>query len=104
LIFVNGRQHGEPKSRSGSLGGAPITVEDDSQLSFTVVRMLNPNLGVELLAALPFEHDIRLDGTTIGSTKHLPPTVSLQYYVNPTTTVRPYIGTGLNYTYFWDAA
>jgi len=101
-LFRLGGSMVDPKSNSGSLGGAPITVEDDTQLSFTVVRMLNPNLGAELLASLPFEHDIRLDGSTIGSTKHLPPTVSLQYYFNPTTTIRPYIGAGLNYTYFWD--
>lgn len=92
----------EPKSTSGSLGGADITVDDDTQLSFTVVRMLGANLGLEVLAALPFEHDIQLDGNAIGSTKHLPPTVSLQYYFNPRTTIRPYVGAGINYTYFWD--
>lgn len=92
----------DPKSNSGSLGADRITVEDDTRLSFTVVRMLSPNLGVELLGALPFEHDIKLGGATIGSTKHLPPTVSLQYYFQTTPTVRPYVGAGLNYTYFWD--
>ena len=42
---------------------------------------LKDNLGIEVLAALPFQHDINVVGVgKVGSTKHLPPTVSLQYY------------------------
>jgi outer membrane protein len=36
----------------------------------------------------------------IGSVKHLPPTLTLQYHFNPAGTVRPYAGIGLNYTRF----
>lgn len=39
---------------------------------------------------------------TVAETKHLPPTLSLQYYFKPVPNVRPYVGAGVNYTYFWD--
>jgi len=60
------------------------------------------NLAVEVLAALPYEHDISLlDGTRVGSTKHLPPTFSLQYHFLPDSRIQPYVGLGLNYTLFF---
>lgn len=94
----------------GAVAGTELEIDDDTGLSFTLGYMLTPNVGIELLAALPFEHDIgpnaTLAGTTgsgtIGSTKHLPPTLSAQYYFRPKTSVRPYVGVGVNYTRFFD--
>ena len=41
--------------------------------------MMTDVWAIEVLAAYPFKHDIELlDGTKVGSTKHLPPTVSVQ--------------------------
>jgi outer membrane protein len=61
---------------------------------------LNPNLALELVLTYPQKHDIRLDGVgTIGSLKHLPPTLSLQYHF-PMSGYRPYVGAGINYTHF----
>jgi outer membrane protein len=65
--------------------------------------MLSERWSVELLAAAPFEHDIDLkDGTKVGRTKHLPPTVSLQYHFMPDSAFQPYVGAGLNFTWFFD--
>jgi outer membrane protein len=65
--------------------------------------MLAPNWGVELLASLPFTHDITLNGAgVVAETDLLPPTLSAQYYFNPNGRVRPYVGAGLNYTVFSD--
>lgn len=58
------------------------------------------------MGALPFEHDIvgsgTLEGVDIGSTKHLPPTVSLQYHPFNESSFQPYLGIGINYTTFFD--
>ena len=35
--------------------GATLNVEDGYTLGFNVTYMINPNIGVELLAALPFQ-------------------------------------------------
>jgi len=34
--------------------------------------------------------------------KVLPPTLTLQYHFMPDSNIRPYIGAGVNYTYFFD--
>ncbi len=38
----------------------------------------------------------------IGSTKHLPPTLSLNYHFDTGTAWKPYIGAGVNYTHFFE--
>ncbi len=78
-------------------------VDDDTQLGVTFVYMFDSNIGFEVLAATPFSHDITIGGTKVAETKHLPPTFSVQYYFNPQTNVRPYVGLGLNYTTFFDS-
>ncbi len=80
------------------------TVKDNTQLGMTATYMLSSNLGVELLAATPFEHDIFVKGVGIkaGKTKHLPPTVSLQYYFGDSgSEFRPYVSAGINTTIFF---
>lgn len=84
-----------------------VDVESDTGLSFTIAYMFADHWAVELLGALPFEHDIQASGAiaglgTIGSTKHLPPVLSLQYHFQPHRRVRPYVGLGINYTNFFD--
>ena len=37
-----------------------------------------------------------------GETKHLPPTLSLQYYFTNKSRITPFVGAGINYTYFFD--
>src|SRR5690606_30547831 len=59
------------------------------------------NLGVEVLGALPFQHDVRLDGAKAASVKQLPPTVSLQWHFLPDGRIDPFVGLGLNYTRFF---
>ncbi|WP_296405058.1 OmpW family outer membrane protein, partial [Psychrobacter sp.] len=64
------------------------------------------NVGVELLAALPFHHDIELKTATgavvNAKTQHLPPTLSVQYHFdNFNSNIKPFIGVGANYTNFF---
>jgi len=84
--------------------GVAPDAEDSTSLGITFVYMMSHNLGFEVLAAWPFEHDITVDGTKVGSTKQLPPTFSLQYYFNPTSKLRPYVGAGINYTTFFSSS
>ena len=39
-------------------------------------------------------------GTEIGTLKHLPPTLSVQYHFTDLGAFKPYVGAGLNYTHF----
>ncbi|EPE65596.1 outer membrane protein OmpW, partial [Pasteurella multocida 2000] len=64
--------------------------------------MATDNLGVELLAATPFSHEITLGNTLVGKTKHLPPSLYAQYYfLDKDAKARPYVGAGVNYTTFF---
>lgn len=86
--------------------GTAATLDSDTQLGLNFAYMLSDNLAVELLAATPFEHDIGtkgLGGLKLGSVKHLPPTLSLVYYpLASNSAFQPYVGAGLNYTWFFD--
>lgn len=94
-----------PKSDNGTLAGTLDTeVQDDNGFAFTLGYRVHDKLGIELLAAEPFEHDIELDGNGLASTQHLPPTLTLQYYPlgGTSSRVQPYLGAGVNYTRFSD--
>ena len=82
-----------------------VDVDDDTQLGILPVYMVDDKWGVELLLATPYEHDISVENTDIaaGSTKHLPPTLSVQFYPRGGSEGwQPYIGVGVNYTAFFD--
>ena len=64
-----GAHHIEPKSNNSDI----VEVDADTMLTFNGTYMFTGNLGLEVLAALPFEHDIKLD-----------------------------VGVGVNYTLFFD--
>jgi outer membrane protein len=92
-----------PKSDNGTLaGGLKVDVDNDIKPTITGEYFIADNLGIEVLAALPFKHDINIDGLgRVGSTKHLPPVVSLQYHFNSAGKVSPFVGAGINYTTFF---
>lgn len=95
-----------PRSDNGTLVGTPLgnlkmDVGNNTRPTVTAEYFLKDDLGVEVLAALPFQHDIDVVGVgKVGSTKHLPPTVSLQYHFG-NGTLRPFVGLGVNYTRFF---
>lgn len=98
----------------GALAGADLggkaTMDSDTQLGLNFAYMLTDHLGLELLAATPFEHEVKLKGTaldaangSLGSLKHLPPTLSLVYYpLDSASAFQPYLGAGINYTWIFD--
>lgn len=95
-----GAHHIDPKSNNHPVVG----VDTGTSLTFTVSYYLSQNWSVELLAALPFSHDIDLnaDGSKVGKTDHLPPTLSAQYHFMPNQKFQPYLGAGVNWTLFFE--
>lgn len=84
--------------------GTRVGVDNDTQFGITFTYMLAQQVGIELLAASPFTHDIYAKGgDTLAETSHLPPTLSINYYFNsPDSDFQPFIGAGVNYTLFFD--
>lgn len=93
----------DPKSDNLTLGpGTTLRIDEDTRPTFDVTYMLRDQIGIELLASTVWDHGLFVKtatGTTgLGRVQHLPPTLSLQYHLNPEGRVRPYLGIGLNYT------
>ncbi|BCG22672.1 outer membrane protein W [Pseudomonas tohonis] len=98
----------------GALAGADLggkaTMDSDTQLGLNFAYMLTDHFGLELLAATPFEHEVKIKGTaldaangSLGSLKHLPPTLSVVYYpLESQSAFQPYLGAGINYTWIYD--
>ena len=100
------------KGDRGILDGANLggkaTLTNDTQIGLNFAYMLTDHFGLELLAATPFSHDVSIKNTgavdgKLGSLKHLPPTVSAVYYpLDSSSAFQPYVGAGINYTWFFD--
>lgn len=98
-----GASNVDPDDPNGSLLGLDVDIDDATSVTFNGTWMWTDHIGFELLAALPFEHDIELEGVgKVGSTKHLPPTASVQWHFLPNSWFQPYVGAGLNWTIFFD--
>ncbi|MDR2031927.1 MAG: outer membrane beta-barrel protein [Azoarcus sp.] len=105
---------------TGRLDGTKATVGNNTQLGLTGTFIVAPHFGIEVLAATPFSHKVSIKGVDanlralglnpvdgadgkFADVKHLPPTVSAQYFfLDPKSKFQPYVGLGLNYTWFFD--
>src|SRR5690606_14926956 len=97
-----GIAHVNPKSDNGVLaaGTVPTSIDDSTRPSITFEYFIRDNIGVEVLGALPFTHSVRSNGAEIGTVKHLPPVVSLQYHFDMHPRWKPFVGLGVNFTGF----
>jgi outer membrane protein len=87
-----------PHERSSPLSlGVSNEVTPELDLSW----FFTPNIAVELILATQ-RHQVTNAGADIGSVKHLPPTLLLQYHFMPSQDLKPYVGVGLNHTRFYD--
>ena len=75
-----------------------IDVEDRIIPEVDISYFFTKNIAAELVLTYPQKHDVELMGTKIGSFKHLPPTLMVQYHFQPDAKFRPYVGAGVNYT------
>ncbi|WP_109480647.1 OmpW family outer membrane protein [Paraburkholderia sp. C35] len=69
------------------------------ELDFTY--MIRDNIGVELILATS-RHQLTSSLGNLGGVNVLPPTLLLQYHFNHQGKIRPYVGAGVNYTYFYN--
>ena len=86
-------------STSPTLAGLDVSSEWVPEIDFTY--FVSPNIGVELILGTA-RHEVTLGGASLGKLNHLPPTLTLQYHFQPTPTIKPYVGAGVNYTRFYN--
>ncbi len=90
-----------------------VDIRSATSMTITGTYMISQRWAVDILAALPFKHDIdayvQVPDPILGpivyqgkiaDTEQLPPTISLQYHFSPRTALQPYVGVGVNWTTF----
>jgi outer membrane protein len=99
----------DSSSEVSGIDGSGVGVDNGYGVGISLSYMMSSSFAVELLGALPFSHDLQGEGSLsglgqVGETKHLPPTLLVNYYVPGFAggTVQPYAGIGVNYTLFFD--
>ncbi len=94
-----------PKQDNGTLGGGNVDVMSKLGMSFNVDYRLCRYVSFDLLGVIPYVQHIKIDGSDIASTKHLPPTLSVQLhplqFEGAWARIDPYVGVGVNRTFFF---
>lgn len=103
-----GMQH-DSEAGSGALTPAllpadAVRVSDKTIPEVDISYFFTKNVAAELILTVPQRHDVNITSgplaEKIGSMKHLPPTLTLQYHFMPDGAFRPYVGAGVNFTKF----
>jgi len=78
-------------------------VDVDSQLTFEVdfTRFFGKHLGLELILATA-THNVTFEDESIGGVSLLPPSLTAQWHFMPDGKVKPYVGVGINATFFYE--
>jgi outer membrane protein len=98
--------HIDTADKSDPVGGVGASdrlhVSDKTIPEVDISYFFTPNWAAELILTYPQKHTVTLDGASIGTFKHLPPTLTAQYHFLPGAVFNPYVGAGVNYTLISD--
>lgn len=87
---------------SGDLAGKG-KIDNDVIPEVDFSYFVTDNIALELIAGTS-KHDVTWnDGKDLGSVRLLPPTLTAQYHFMPKSRFSPYVGAGINYTFFYDS-
>ena len=80
--------------------GLGLNVNNKTIPEIDISYFINKNVAVELILTVPQKQTVNSTalGTDIGTFKHLPPVITLQYHFDNFADFKPYVGAGLNYT------
>ena len=85
------------QSSNGDSTPLSLSINDKWLPEVDISYFFTPQIAAELVLTVPQKQTLSAGNTAIGSFKHLPPTLTLQYHFN-TAGFKPYVGAGLNYT------
>jgi len=84
---------------STSINGLDVKDQWAPEIDFTY--FFSKNLASELILSTA-RHEVTLNGNSIGKVSILPPTITVQYHFTDLGAWKPYVGGGLNLTYFYN--
>ncbi|MDD0840417.1 outer membrane beta-barrel protein [Curvibacter sp. HBC61] len=85
------------QSANGDTTGLGLSTNNKWLPEVDFTYFFNKNIAAELILTVPQSQTLYAKGTAIGSFKHLPPTLTLQYHFDAPG-FKPYVGAGINYT------
>ena len=91
---------------SGAINTGTVSTSNAVMPEVDFSYFFTDNIAVELIAATT-QHDLYADNTPLGSHYHvgstwvLPPTITAQYHFMPHEKFSPYVGVGLNVSFFY---
>jgi outer membrane protein len=83
---------------TGTVHDLGVNVNNKWLPEVDISYFLNKNVAAELILTVPQEHTVSDTSGALGTFKHLPPTLTLQYHFTDLGAYKPYVGAGLNYT------
>jgi outer membrane protein len=84
---------------SSSISGLDVKDAWAPEVDFTY--FFTKNIATELILATT-RHEVTLNGNSLGKVSVLPPTLTLQYHFTDLGAFKPYVGGGLNLTWFYN--
>lgn len=78
--------------------GWGLNVDNRTIPEVDISYFLSPNLALELMLTTPQKQTVFSNGSEIGTFRHLPPTLLMQYHFTDIQGIKPYLGAGINYT------
>jgi outer membrane protein len=79
-----------------------VDIEDKLIPELDVSYAFNAHWSADLVLTIPQEHEVKVNGTKVGTFKHLPPTLLAKYNFSPIGGFTPYLGAGVNFTLIFD--
>lgn len=89
------------QSANGDDTGLGLSINNKIIPEVDISYFFTKNIATELILTVPQQHTLSSNGTEIGTLKHLPPTLLLQYHFEAPG-YKPYVGAGVNFTRFSD--
>ncbi len=90
-----------------TVGGVPLpsktSVTDSFIPEIDGTYFITDHIALELIAGTTMHSVHNSVAGNVGSVWLLPPTLTVQYQFDPTGPIRPYLGLGVNYTFFYSA-
>lgn len=101
-----------PKVDNGTLGGGTLHVHvgNDIKPTLTIEYFIFNNVGIQVLAAIPFTQKVDINGQHFGDVQHLPSVLYLQYHLtgllgqlSPSLkNITPFVGVGVEHSFIYD--
>lgn len=100
IAWENGNS-AQLQATTASLKAGAVQAQDKVIPEIDLSYFFTPNIAAELVLTHPQVVDVQVGGVgSIGKVRALPPSLLLQYHFTDLGAIKPYVGLGVNYTWF----